>query len=72
MMFAKKEKGQEDLSSHEVHVVGHDKATSKTKLRRMMEKEVPYDRIPPEHREAYKEAEEKNGKAGKITIAVNH
>ena len=41
-------------SSHEVHVVGHDKVT---------EKEGPYDRIPREQSEAYRETAEKEWKS---------
>ena len=43
----------------EVHVVGHDKVTSKTKLKRMMEKEIPYDRIPQEQKQLFLESEER-------------
>ena len=42
-----------------VFVVGHDSVKSKTKLRRMLEKEIPFDRIPAEERELYRAAEEK-------------
>ena len=59
----RKKQTERSASSHEVHVVGHDEIASKNKLRKMMEKEVPYDRIAAEQRNAYKEAEEKEWKS---------
>ena len=46
---------------HQTHAVYHGKkqTQSQTKLKRMMEKEIPYDMIPHQDRELYKAAEEK-------------
>ena len=42
-----------------VHAVATGSGVAKTKLKRMLEKEIPYDRIPEDERALYKEAEEK-------------
>ena len=42
-----------------VHAVQTEGMKSKTKLRRMMEKEIPFEKIDPEDKELYKAAEEK-------------
>ncbi|CAE7707379.1 RE1 [Symbiodinium sp. CCMP2592] len=46
-----------------VHAVSFKKTESKTKLKRMMEKEIPYDCIPADQREVYKAAEDKEWKS---------
>ena len=47
-------------SDHMVHVATtRDKPQSQNKLRRMMEKEIPYEMIPQSERHLYREAEEK-------------
>ena len=45
--------------AHRVHTVGYGKTLSKNKLKRMMDKEIPYERIPQQERALYQEAEEK-------------
>ncbi|CAE7631963.1 RE1 [Symbiodinium sp. CCMP2592] len=42
-----------------VHAVHHGKIVGKNKLKRMMDKEVPYEKIPESERAAYHEAQEK-------------
>ena len=54
---------RETVMCADVCVVGHDHVKSKTKLRRMMEKEIPYERIPEKDRPAYQEAEAKEWKS---------
>ena len=43
----------------QVHTVSNEKGVAKTKLKRMLEKEIPYDRIPEAERELCQEAEDK-------------
>ncbi|CAE7336253.1 RE2 [Symbiodinium sp. CCMP2592] len=43
----------------QVHTVQHGKVLGKNKLKKMMEKEIPYEKIPESQRGLYKEAEEK-------------
>ena len=43
----------------QVHAVDQGKVVGKNKLKRMLEKEIPYDRIPEAERALYKAAEEK-------------
>ena len=43
----------------QVHTVALEKGVAKTKLKRMLEKEIPYERIPEDERGLYKEAEDK-------------
>ena len=45
--------------AYKVHTVGYGKTLSKNKLKRMMDKEIPYERIPQQERTLYQEAEEK-------------
>ena len=42
-----------------VNTVIHGKTVGKNKLKRMMDKEIPYDKIPLEQRELYHQAQEK-------------
>ena len=44
---------------HQVNVLHHGKVLGKNKLKRMMDKEIPYEKIPQRERELYQEAEEK-------------
>ena len=55
----KRRKAQPD--PHPVNAVQHsgNQTQSKTKLKRMMEKEIPFDMIPSSERELYRAAEEK-------------
>ena len=54
----KKRKGERE-SVHHVHAVRHGGVVGKNKLKRMMEKEVPYEKIPMDERHLYAEAEAK-------------
>ena len=45
-----------------VHAV-HQPTASKTKLKRMLEKEIPYNDIPPQDKHLYEEAEQKEWKS---------
>ena len=60
----KRRKG-EAQGSHMVNAVvqGKSKTTSQTKLRRMMEKEIPFEMIPESDRELFRAAEEKEWKS---------
>ena len=49
--------------ANQVNAVYQQKTTSKNKLKRMMEKEVPYDAIPQSQHGLYQEAEEKEWKS---------
>ena len=42
-----------------VHAVSQGKMMSKNKLKRMMDKEIPYEKIPEQERDLYREAQEK-------------
>ena len=54
----KKQKGG-PMETHPVHTVFPGKHMSKNKLKRMMDKEIPYEKIPERERELYREAQEK-------------
>ena len=57
-MSLKKQKARAS-EPHPVHTVLPGKKMSKNKLKRMMDKEIPYERIPEGERELYREAQEK-------------
>eukprot|EP00439_Symbiodinium_sp_Y106_P010950 s656_g1.t1 len=50
---------RDQVSDHVVHVTTQKRPQSQNKLRRMMEKEIPFDMIPQSERALYREAEEK-------------
>ena len=60
--FRVKRQKRQEGEAH-VHAVGFDKTESKTKMKRMMEKEIPYHCIPEGQREMYKAAEDKEWKS---------
>ena len=54
----KKQKAS-DKETQRVHAVTYGKSLSKNKLKRMMDKEIPYEKIPEGERRLYQEAQEK-------------
>ena len=58
LLSMKKQKGA-DNEAHRVHTVAYGKSMSKNKLKRMMDKEIPYEKIPENERKLYQEAQEK-------------
>ena len=52
-------KRRKEEKSSSVHVVGHEKVVGKNKLKRMLEKEIPFNCIPDADRALYKAAEDK-------------
>ncbi|CAE7260901.1 RE1 [Symbiodinium sp. KB8] len=60
--FRVKRQKRQEGEAH-VHAVAFNKTESKTKMKRMMEKEIHYHCIPEEQRELYKAAEDKEWKS---------
>ena len=54
----KKQRG-DSSQPHQVNAIHHGKLVGKNKLKRMMDKEIPYEKIPECERALYQEAEEK-------------
>ena len=52
-------KRRKEGDGHVVHTVSQGKVMGKNKLKRMMDKEIPYEKIPIEGRPLYAEAQEK-------------
>ena len=52
-------KRRKEGDGHVVHTVSQGKVMGKNKLKRMMDKEIPYEKIPIEERPLYAEAQEK-------------